>query len=299
MRIDETLRPGALLPALTRFWELSAGKIESLLDTCPPDQPSPVFTVEGRYTTRGWTEWTRGFQYGSALLQFDATGEERFLTAGRELTRTAMAGHLTHTGVHDHGFNNVSTYGNLWRLAGEGRIDPDPADELALKVSGAVQASRWQPTADGGGYIYSFNGPHSLFVDTIRSCRSLALAHQLGHALQGGLLRRHHRCVIDVQQRIAQHPLQVSAPLGADRQAAMTSTIGALEFSTHFRCGQAAHALSAAEQVHHSAAYTASFNCCSVISRPWNLLNCASMASRYTSWELGPTAWNARSNDRR
>ena len=34
-----------------------------------------------------------------------------------------MAPHLTHMGVHDHGFNNVSTYGNLWRLAREGRID--------------------------------------------------------------------------------------------------------------------------------------------------------------------------------
>ena len=43
--------------------------------------------------------------------------------------------------------------------------------ELALKVSGAVQAARWTAAADGRGYIYSFNGPHSLFVDTIRSLR--------------------------------------------------------------------------------------------------------------------------------
>ena len=35
--------------------------------------------------------------------------------------------------------------------------------ELALKVSGAVQAARWT-TIPGGGYIYSFNGPHSLFI---------------------------------------------------------------------------------------------------------------------------------------
>jgi unsaturated chondroitin disaccharide hydrolase len=33
--------------------------------------------------------------------------------------------------------------------------------------------------------MYSFNGPQSLFVDTIRSCRSLALAHRLGHVLMG------------------------------------------------------------------------------------------------------------------
>jgi unsaturated chondroitin disaccharide hydrolase len=56
---------------------------------------------------------------------------------------------------------------------------------MALKASGAVQAARWTPVADSKGYIYSFNGPHSLFVDTLRSLRSLALAHQLGHVLMG------------------------------------------------------------------------------------------------------------------
>jgi len=100
-----------------------------------------------------------------------------------------MAPHVTHTGVHDHGFNNVSTYGNLWRLMNEGRIPEIEWErnfyELALKSSGAVQAARWAKTSDGTGYIYSFNGPQSLFVDTIRSCRALALAHQLGHVLMG------------------------------------------------------------------------------------------------------------------
>src|SRR5690606_41863273 len=45
--------------------------------------------------------------------------------------------------------------------------------ELALKISGAVQAGRWTNIKNGGGFIYSFNGPHSLFVDTIRSVRIL------------------------------------------------------------------------------------------------------------------------------
>ena len=98
-----------------------------------------------------------------------------------------MAAHVTHAGVHDHGFNNVSTYGNLLRLMNEGRIPEDAWErafyELALKSSGAVQARRWTRIAGGGGFIYSFNGPHSLFVDTIRSLRSLALAHSLGHVL--------------------------------------------------------------------------------------------------------------------
>jgi hypothetical protein len=142
--------------------------------------------VQGRYQARGWTEWTQGFQFGSALLQFDATGDARFLEIGRSRTVERMAAHLTHMGVHDHGFNNVSTYGNLWRLAREGRTNATDWErrfyELALKASGAVQARRWTTIADGG-FIYSFNGAHSLFVDTIRSLRSLALGHVLGQRL--------------------------------------------------------------------------------------------------------------------
>ena len=98
-----------------------------------------------------------------------------------------MAPHISHTGVHDHGFNNLSTYGNLLRLMNEGKIQHNEWEknfyELALKISGAVQASRWTKTHDGG-FIYSFNGPHSLFVDTIRSCRILVISHKLGHLLQ-------------------------------------------------------------------------------------------------------------------
>jgi rhamnogalacturonyl hydrolase YesR len=171
------------------LFDLSASKIRSLEKSWEPSQGSPVCTVDGRYTSRGWTEWTQGFQFGSAILQFDATGDPEFLEIGRSRTVAVMAPHLTHTGVHDHGFNNVSTYGNLLRLMSEGRIPENVWErrfyELALKCSGAVQAARWSPTADGGGYIYSFNGPHSLFVDTVRSVRSLIISHRLGHVLMG------------------------------------------------------------------------------------------------------------------
>jgi len=184
--IDRTRTPAELLPKISRLFELSAAKIHAIEHTWRPEDGTPVFTVDGRYRARGWTEWTQGFQFGSALLQFDATGAEEFLDLGRTRTLERMAPHLTHAGVHDHGFNNVSTYGNLWRLARERRFEAAEWElrfyELALKVSGAVQARRWTKLADGG-FIYSFNGAHSLFVDTIRSLRSLALAHLLGHRL--------------------------------------------------------------------------------------------------------------------
>src|SRR5262249_1009910 len=113
----------------------------------------------------------------------------KFLEIGRRQTIERMATHVSHVGVHDHGFNNISTYANLLRLMREGRIPFQEREkgfyELALKVSGAVQAARWTGLADGTGYIHSFKGSDSLFVDTLRSCRSLAVAHQLGHVLMG------------------------------------------------------------------------------------------------------------------
>src|SRR6187397_2219645 len=203
MKLDRHHSPQDLLPQIDRMFELSAGKIRSLESTWPPNGGAPVFTVAGRYQSRGWTEWTQGFQFGSSLLQFDATGDEQFLDLGRARTLERMAPHLTHMGVHDHGFNNVSTYGNLWRLAREGRIEADAWEvrfyELALQVSGAVQARRWTRLPDGG-FIHSFNGAHSLFVDTIRSLRALALAHRLGQPLMEEQDER-----VDLLVRLVQH----------------------------------------------------------------------------------------------
>ncbi|MEO7223963.1 MAG: hypothetical protein ABIY37_15965 [Devosia sp.] len=189
MNIDTQLTASALAQPARNVFAQSAKKIRSIDAAWQPSAGAPVFTVNGKYTSRGWTEWTQGFQFGSAILQFDATGDEEFLRIGRTRTLNLMAPHVTHTGVHDHGFNNVSTHGNLLRLINEGRIAADGFErdyyELALKASGAVQAARWTPIAVGGGYVYSFNGPHSLFVDTIRTLRAMAVAHRLGHVLMG------------------------------------------------------------------------------------------------------------------
>src|SRR6266536_5043198 len=204
IRIDQHLAAHKLVPKINRLFALSAAKILSLEKTWDASKGTPVFTVKGKYTSRGWTEWTQGFQYGSALLQFDAMGDERFLEIGRRGTIERMAAHVSHIGVHDHGFNNVSTYGNLLRLMREGKIPFNQWEkdfyELALKVSGAVQAARWTRLADGGGYLYSFNGPHSLFIDTMRSLRSLAVAHQLGHVLMGERDQK-----ISLRQRLIEH----------------------------------------------------------------------------------------------
>ncbi len=204
MKINPSLTPQKLQRKVSRVFALAGEKLRALNASWDPARGTPVFTVKGRYTSRGWTEWTQGFQFGMAFLHFDATGDADSLRLARDKTVKFMASHVSHTGVHDHGFNNISTYGNLRRLILEGKIPFNPDElnfaELALKVSGAVQAARHVPTAYRqpwsprpgaapgvvpSGYLYSFNGPQSLFADTMRSLRVLVVAHQLGHALMG------------------------------------------------------------------------------------------------------------------
>jgi hypothetical protein len=219
--INSKLSPKQLLPRIVRMFELSAEKILSIEKSWDPAKGTPVFTAAGKYTSRGWTDWTQGFQFGSALLQYDATGESKFLELGRTRTVEVMGSHVSHMGVHDHGFNNVSTYGTLLRLMAERKIEVNRWEkefyQLALKISGAIQAHRWTNLPDGGGYIYSFNGPHSLFIDTIRSLRSLALAHGLGHVLKGERDRS-----ISLLERLAKHTqttIQFALYFGTGRDA--------------------------------------------------------------------------------
>ncbi len=197
MKLTNTPAP-ALDQKLNRLFDLAAKKAVGLDRAWDVSKGTPVFTVEGKYTSRGWTEWTQGFQYGCALLAFDSTDDKALLEIGRKQTALRMATHVSHIGVHDHGFNNLSTYGQLRRLMLEGRIPQNDWElkfyEMAIKISGAVQAARWsgiavpKPSALSAdstalGFIYSFNGPHSLFVDTMRTIRILGVAWQLGHVL--------------------------------------------------------------------------------------------------------------------
>jgi len=190
---------------LDTFWKLATEKALLLHKEYDTNQGSPVFTVHGKYTTRGWTEWTQGFQYGITLLIAEATSNKELLKIGKENTFNNMAHHLSHFGVHDHGFNNLSTYGNLLRMANQNLFDASKEEKeyykLALRMSASVQAKRWTNTKEGG-FIYSFNGPHSLFIDTIRTARIVLAGHKLKHRLLD-----ENDTKIDLLQRAIEHAL--------------------------------------------------------------------------------------------
>ena len=197
MQINHQLTASDLRTDTQHALELAAQKAEVIDRTWDASKGTPVFTVDGSYTTRGWTEWTQGFQYGCMILAGDGLGDDKLIQLGKRRTIDNMLPHVTHIGVHDHGFNNLSTYGNLLRLLKEKRMAHDDWEEItynnAIAASGAIQAARWSGTppvnsrhsadASALGYIYSFNGPHSLFIDTMRTTRILGVAWQLGHKL--------------------------------------------------------------------------------------------------------------------
>ena len=189
MKVDKTRTAAELAPAVSRLFELAAEKTQRIAQRWDPSMGAPVVTRAGKYAGRNWTQWTQGFAYGNAILCYDITRDESLLKIGRESTLKYMAEHLTHIGVHDHGFNNLSTYGQLRRLMREGILPANEWEmnfyELALKNSGAVQAARWTDLPDGQGFVHSFNGAHSLFIDTMRTVRICGVAHALGHTLLG------------------------------------------------------------------------------------------------------------------
>lgn len=181
------IRPDAerLVARAVRIWP-------RVLDRWENAQGAPVHTVGGVWTARSWTEWTQGFLFGIPLLAGVVAGDRALVGRARGDILCTMPAHVAHSGVHDHGFTVVSTFGLLLRLMAEGRLhEADrPVCEMALRASGAVQASRWSVLRDEPGFIHSFNGPHSLFIDTMRTLRALALAHALGQDHRGEQDRR-------------------------------------------------------------------------------------------------------------
>lgn len=205
MNINAQLKPEHLTEKINILWSLSGDKLKSMSSSLKGTKGSPVVTVDGKYTPRNWTDWTQGFQFGSELFQYDATGDSYFLDLAIDNIKNKMTSHVSHFGVHDHGFNNLSTYGNLLRLINEGKIPRDAWLEnycvLALQLSASVQAQRWTSIPEGG-FIYSFNGPHSLFVDTVRTIRIMVAGHLLSHQSSG-----ENDIKINLLKRAYQHAL--------------------------------------------------------------------------------------------
>ena len=56
IQIDRQRTPRDLLPAIERLFSVSADKIRAIETSWRAEDGAPVFTVQGRYAARGWTD---------------------------------------------------------------------------------------------------------------------------------------------------------------------------------------------------------------------------------------------------
>ena len=117
---------------------------------------TPMYTVSGRWHQEGerWTHWCEGFFPGILWLLHKHTGDPEWRDKAIEYSKPLEPRRFDRK-VHDLGFLFFSTYLRWYRLTGV------PHLRDVLIDAGRTLALRRQR----GGYLSSFIGPESLFID--------------------------------------------------------------------------------------------------------------------------------------
>ncbi len=138
----------------THALDFTAAQCRHILAKYPGYQP--MYTVGGQWKKEGelWTHWCEGFYPGIYWLLHEHTGEPFWRQHAEEASRRLEPRRWDRK-VHDLGFLFFSTYLRWYHLTG------DPALKQILIDAGRTLALRRQI----GGYLSSFIGPESLFID--------------------------------------------------------------------------------------------------------------------------------------
>jgi unsaturated chondroitin disaccharide hydrolase len=144
----------ALLPLFCSALDFAAKQTRRLLR----DHPGyyPMYTVGGKWGKEPelWTHWCEGFYPGICWLLHKHTGDREFREAAERLS-VKLEPRKHDRNVHDLGFLFFSTYLRWYHLTN------DPRLRDVLIEAGRTLALRQQV----GGYLASFIGPESLFID--------------------------------------------------------------------------------------------------------------------------------------
>src|SRR5438552_6093875 len=146
--------PKAVPPTFRTALEFAAAQADRILSAYP--DYTPMYTVGGIWNREGerWTHWCEGFFPGILWLLHRHTGEAEWRQLAEHYSRPLEPRRLDRT-VHDLGFLFFSTYLRWYHLSG------DPRLREILVEAGRTLALRRQ----NGGYLASFIGPQSLFID--------------------------------------------------------------------------------------------------------------------------------------
>jgi unsaturated chondroitin disaccharide hydrolase len=143
-----------LLPAFRDALDFAAAQARRVVTKYPGY--TPMYTVGGLWDREGerWTHWCEGFFPGILWLLHRHTGDADWRRLAEQYTRP-LEPRRHDRAVHDLGFLFLSTYLRWYRLTGEESL------RQVLIEAGRTLALRRQQ----GGYLASFVGPQSLFID--------------------------------------------------------------------------------------------------------------------------------------
>jgi unsaturated chondroitin disaccharide hydrolase len=145
----------------------------------------PMYTQQGKWKHEGesWTHWCDGFLGGMMWIFYSRTGQSRWLEKASHYSRLIENRKLDRE-VHDLGFLFWSTYYRWLQAAG------NPGIAEVLVTAGRTMGLRYQ---EKGGYLSSFIGADSLFIDIMMNVGIVFYA-----ALQSGdealLEKAHQHC---------------------------------------------------------------------------------------------------------
>jgi unsaturated chondroitin disaccharide hydrolase len=117
----------------------------------------PTFTEQGKWRPQvpGWTNWCEGFLAGTLWLVHMQTGDSWFRQQAERYCKL-IEPRKQDRQVHDLGFLFWPSWKRWYDLTG------DPAIQQVVIQAGRTLALRFQ---EKGGYLCSFEGPQSLYID--------------------------------------------------------------------------------------------------------------------------------------
>jgi unsaturated chondroitin disaccharide hydrolase len=146
---------GPLRSRLERAFEFARRQVRATVARYPDF--FPIYTDAGRWQHGGelWTDWCGGFHAGMMWLIAQRTGDAWWRATAEHYSRL-LEPRKHDRNVHDLGFIFLNTFLPWYRQTGDERL------RQTLITAGQTLALRFNPR---GGYLCSFIGPESLFID--------------------------------------------------------------------------------------------------------------------------------------
>ncbi len=155
------MRDSSVLSQVEHAFAFAQQQVRGLLERHP--NLYPLYTDGGRWrhSKPAWTRWCDGFLPGMMWIFYEETNDLRWRELAQEYSR-ALEPRKDDQKVHDLGFIFYHGTYRRWYEATLRDGAPDPSLKDVVVHAGRILARRF---VERGGYLRSFQGPDSNFID--------------------------------------------------------------------------------------------------------------------------------------